>query len=116
MLLLRAVGVKPARLRIFLTSRPEGEITEVFQEFLKRHASRSCSGRHSQYARDIFAYLTSEFAKIGSNTTANGTDWPGKAIIEELAQTAAPSFIFAATVCRFIGDKDEIPSDQLKII
>ena len=32
-------------------------------------------------------------------------DWPGDGDIKALAAMAVPLFIFAATVCRFIGDR-----------
>jgi hypothetical protein len=43
-------------------------------------------------------------------------NWPGNVAIKELARMAEPLFIFAATICRFIGDKNWLPERQLKSI
>ncbi|KAG7424302.1 Vegetative incompatibility protein HET-E-1 [Fusarium oxysporum f. sp. raphani] len=42
-------------------------------------------------------------------------DWPGRPIVQSLARMAVPLFIFAATVCRFVGDrKRDSPTIQLR--
>jgi hypothetical protein len=43
-------------------------------------------------------------------------DWPTKGQIQILVQMAIPLFIFAATVCRYIGDKRDNPRKRLDIV
>ncbi|KAK2468228.1 hypothetical protein H9L39_19874 [Fusarium oxysporum f. sp. albedinis] len=60
---------------------------------------------------DIIVFLNDEFKKIRHdfNMTVGDErklppDWPGRPTVQSLAQMAVPLFIFAATVCRFVGD------------
>ena len=61
---------------------------------------------------DITAFLNYKLMKIREDYNAalsNGErtlplDWPGSSTVQDLVQMAVPLFIFAATVCRFIGD------------
>jgi hypothetical protein len=115
-LLLRAGKIKPARLRTFLTSRPEDEITKPFQAFSKGRHREIVLDDFPQTQQDISTCLTNEFAKISNKPEADGSDWPGNAVIEELAKLAAPSFIFAATIWRFVADPYETPAGRLKTI
>jgi hypothetical protein len=43
-------------------------------------------------------------------------DWPTKDQIRTLAQMAIPLFIFAATACRYIGDKRDNPKKRLNLV
>ncbi|WXC64721.1 hypothetical protein SNK03_010532 [Fusarium graminearum] len=100
------------QLRVFLTSRPElpirlgfSEIQGSYQDLVLHEIPRKIVGH------DIVVFLNDEFEKIRHdfNMTACderklSSDWPGHPIIQSLAQMAVPLFIFAATVCRFVGD------------
>jgi hypothetical protein len=44
------------------------------------------------------------------------SDWPGDPDIQTLAGMAVPLFIFAATVCRFVGDHKGNPRQRLQSI
>jgi hypothetical protein len=119
-LLKRAVEVKPVRLRIFLTSRPDGVINEAFLDDIQVKRSRDFQDIALEdipsTREDLSTYFASEFAKMKRKPIKDGPNWPGDVIIEELARMAEPSFIFAATICRFIGDKNWFPEKQLKVI
>ncbi|KAF2188504.1 hypothetical protein K469DRAFT_767383 [Zopfia rhizophila CBS 207.26] len=43
-------------------------------------------------------------------------DWPAKDQIQSLVEIAIPLFIFAATVCRYIGGKGGYPKERLDIV
>ena len=43
-------------------------------------------------------------------------DWPGDKVLEILAEMAVPLFIFAATICRFVGDRRWDPKKRLAAI
>ncbi|SCO84451.1 related to RSA4-WD-repeat protein required for maturation and efficient intra-nuclear transport [Fusarium oxysporum] len=100
------------QLRVFLTSRPELPIRLGFSEAqgsyrdLVLHEIPAETIEH-----DIFIFLNDEFQKVRDdfNKTVSDerklpTDWPGRPTVERLAQMAVPLFIFAATVCRFVGN------------
>ncbi|SPJ89670.1 uncharacterized protein FTOL_13031 [Fusarium torulosum] len=60
---------------------------------------------------DLVVFFNADFEKIRHdfNTTVGDErklppDWPGRPIVQTLAQMAVPLFVFAATVCRFVGD------------
>ncbi|KAM5361447.1 hypothetical protein ACJA88_014463 [Fusarium oxysporum] len=74
---------------------------------------------------DIVVFLDDEFKKIRHDfnmTVGNERklppDWPGRLTVQMLAQMAVPLFIFAATVCRFIGDRkrDSPPIQLCKVL
>ncbi|KAL9568945.1 hypothetical protein ACKAV7_006931 [Fusarium commune] len=73
---------------------------------------------------DIIVFLDDEFKKIrlDFNMTVGDErklpqDWPGRPIVQSLARMAVPLFVFAATVCRFVGDrKRDSPPMQLQLM
>lgn len=100
-------------LRIFLTSRPE---LPVRLEFSKVKGAYQDLVLHEMPAQivehDISAFLADEFRKIRDdfNMTVGDerkllSDWPGQELLQELTKMAVPLFIFADTICRFIGDR-----------
>lgn len=109
--------IHTVRLRIFVTSRPELPIRLGFKRIsqdthqdIVLHEIAKDTIDH-----DISAYLRDELAMIRDENLP-GTDWPGDEVIQELAQIASPLFIFAATMCRFLGDPKWIPQEQLDIL
>jgi hypothetical protein len=110
-------------LRVFLTSRPELPIRLGFSEVQGSYQDLVLHDIPAQVVEhDIVVFLNDEFKKIRCdfNMTVGDerklpSDWPGRPIIQSLAQMAVPLFIFAATVCRFIGDrKRDSPPIQLR--
>ncbi|KAF3262392.1 hypothetical protein TWF192_007066 [Orbilia oligospora] len=96
--------------RVFLTSRPELPIRLGFSEISMG------TSRHEQIIlqeipksiieHDISVFLRTEFSKIRLENQLElqfPPDWPGDEAIQKLTTLAAPLFIFAATVCRFVG-------------
>lgn len=115
-LLERAVEVKPCRLRIFLTSRPEIETSDTLAGNSKARYRRVALDDAPSTKQDIFAYFVNEFSKLERDRIKEGPDWPGATVVDELARMAEPSFIFAATICRFVGEEDWLPEEQLQIV
>ncbi|KAH7201310.1 hypothetical protein DER44DRAFT_441261 [Fusarium oxysporum] len=121
-ILSQAKTVRP-HLRVFLTSRPELPIRLGFSEV---QGSYQDLVLHDIPARivehDIMVFLDDEFKKIRhdfnmivGDERKLPPDWPGHPAVESLAQMAVPLFIFAATVCRFVGDrKRDSPPIQLR--
>ncbi|EWZ77783.1 hypothetical protein FOXG_21492 [Fusarium oxysporum f. sp. lycopersici 4287] len=110
-------------LRVFLTSRPELPIRLGFSEVRGFYQDLVLHEIPAQIVEhDIVVFLNDEFKKIRHdfNMTVGDerklpSDWPGRPAVERLAQMAIPLFIFAATVCRFVGDrKRDSPPIQLR--
>ncbi|OAQ74416.1 WD40 repeat-like protein [Purpureocillium lilacinum] len=112
-LLSRAGTGQLVRLKIFLTSRPELPIRLGFKEMQGRYQDLMLH-EISQHVitHDITTFLNEELAKIRReyNLTVRKErqlpdEWPGASDSIALVHMAIPLFIFAATVCRFIGDR-----------
>ncbi|KAF3147284.1 hypothetical protein TWF703_000125 [Orbilia oligospora] len=104
-------------IRIFLTSRPELPIRLGFDKMSADTHDRMIlqDVPPATIEHDISVFLKWEFSKI--RYTFNITqrecsgdfelplDWPGADDIKRLTKMAIPLFIYASTVCRFVGDK-----------
>ncbi|KAG7412793.1 Vegetative incompatibility protein HET-E-1 [Fusarium oxysporum f. sp. rapae] len=110
------------RFRVFLTSRPELPIRLGFSEVQGSYQDLVLHDIPAQVVEHgIIVFLDDKFKKIRHdfNMTVGDErklpqDWPGCPIVQSLARMAVPLFIFAATVCRFIGDrKRDSPPMQL---
>lgn len=112
-ILSRAGALQSARLRIFLTSRPELPIRLGFTRIQWSYQVSilqdipTCVVEH-----DISAYFNHELAQIRDDYNALlsadqqlAGDWPCQSDVEALVKMALPLFIFAATACRFISDR-----------
>jgi hypothetical protein len=62
---------------------------------------------------DIRLFLEQKLSEI-RNERSLPMDWPGNESIEKLVQMAVPLFIFAATICRFIGERKWRPEKRLE--
>ncbi|KAF3152806.1 hypothetical protein TWF569_002631 [Orbilia oligospora] len=92
-------------IRVFITSRPETPIRlgfrnmkEIYHRDLALHEiSRSIVDQ------DISTFFRVRFGKIIENSELLPLDWPGEGKIATLVRNAGGLFIYAATICRFIG-------------
>ncbi|KAH6874158.1 quinon protein alcohol dehydrogenase-like superfamily [Thelonectria olida] len=99
--------------RVFLTSRPElpirlgfNSIRGTYQDLVLHELPQDV------IEHDISTYLKQQLSVIRSDYNLSvrqsrhlASDWPGDSNLQHLAQMAVPLFIFAATICRFIGDR-----------
>ncbi|KAI5842018.1 hypothetical protein BZA05DRAFT_360237 [Tricharina praecox] len=113
-LLSQAANVTSVRLRVFITSRPETPIRHGFQ-FIPKSTHRVCV--LDQIAspivfHDISTLFHHEFTRVRDHRGLP-TQWPSEATLERLVDKADGLFIYAATVCRFIDNKDCYPPDRL---
>jgi len=109
-------------MRVFLTSRPELPIRLEFKN-ISADAHQDVVLQdipETTIEHDIFVYLTYELAKIRKEYNDRRSsdlwlplDWPGDEKIQALTTIAAPLFIFAATVCRFVGNRKRDPKRRL---
>lgn len=124
-LLSRAKSLTAVRLRVLVTSRPELHIRLGFTEISGAYTDLALHTiPESVVERDISAFLEyrmrqirREFNKTVHERRMLPADWPGQTNIQNLVTMAVPLFIFAATACRFISDRDcGDPEDRLKTI
>jgi hypothetical protein len=116
-LLARTKDIRPVSLRVFVTSRPELPIRLGFKQMsdgtyqdLVLHEVPKKIIEH-----DIALFLEHEFGEIREQRSLS-PDWPSKDQIQVLMEMAIPLFIFAATACRYIGDKRDNPKKRLDTV
>ncbi|KAJ7359932.1 hypothetical protein DFH08DRAFT_418374 [Mycena albidolilacea] len=104
--------------RVLIASRPEPHLREVLQapdnfDFC-RHLELRADGL--AYA-DVRRYLCDEFSRIRNLHTSRGIlledDWPGQDSINHLVKKSSGTFIYAATVLRYIDDEYSHPAERL---
>ncbi|KAL4972605.1 hypothetical protein BDW66DRAFT_154582 [Aspergillus desertorum] len=104
-------------IRFFLTSQPESPIRFGFDQIGESGYENTILQNldDNVIKHDITFYFRDEFSKIRWKRRRDlPPGWPGEERIEALATTAVPLFIFAATVCRFVADKDFDPEERLR--
>jgi hypothetical protein len=113
-LLARTKDIQPVPLRIVVTSRPELHIRLGFKEMpngtyqdLVLHEVPKSTIEH-----DIRLFLEHELGAIRQERML-ALDWPSSHQIMALVELAVPLFIYAATVCRFVGTKGRNPIKYL---
>jgi hypothetical protein len=113
-LLAQAKDVRPVPLRIVVTSRPELHIRLGFREMpngtyqdLVLHEVPRITIEH-----DIRLFLEHELSVIRKERRL-ASDWPATQQILALVELAVPLFIYAATVCRYVGTKGGDPEEYL---
>ncbi|KAL3461202.1 hypothetical protein BJX64DRAFT_289578 [Aspergillus heterothallicus] len=109
----RGAELTSVRWRAFLTGRPELPVRlgiDLIQEKVEHKILDLIPD--AVIEADLVAFLETEFEKIKHDFNRLfpsdmhlAQDWPGPTIIRTLSHMAIPLFIFAATVCRFVGDR-----------
>lgn len=120
----RLEKLRPANIRLFVTSRPELPVRLGFVDIPKdTHLDvRLEEVTKDHIAHDIAIDLPHKLADIRSRYArmygidAIGLDWPGDHAVEALLEMAQPLFIFAATACRLLGELDEDLDEALAMI
>ncbi|KAF2030467.1 vegetative incompatibility protein HET-E-1 [Setomelanomma holmii] len=110
-LLARTKDIQPVPLRVVVTSRPELHIRLGFKEMpngtyqdLVLHDVPRSTIEH-----DIRLFLEHELGVIQKERML-ASDWPAQQQILALVELAVPLFIYAATVCRYVGSKGSSPT------
>ena len=116
-LLAQTKDIRPMSLRVFVTSRPDLPIRLGFKQLsdgthqdLILHNVPKQSIEH-----DLAVFFKHKLAKIREERFLP-LEWPGERSIQTLVRMAIPLFIFAATVCRFIGETAGNPRRRLNDI
>ncbi|KAF5853876.1 hypothetical protein GGP41_006653 [Bipolaris sorokiniana] len=113
-LLTRAKDMQPVSLRVLVTSRPELHIrlgfkkmsNGTYQDLVLHEVARNT------IEHDIRLFYEHELSVI-RRARMLSPDWPTADQIRALVELAVPLFIFAATVCRYIGTKGGHPEGYL---
>lgn len=116
-LFVEAKDITTANLKVFVTSRPETPIrigfrdmSEIIYQDLVLHDIPRSIVEH-----DICVYLTHELVTIRKERNLP-SHWPNHDTTDLLVQKSNGLFIYIATACRFIRDKDWLPEEQLSLI
>jgi hypothetical protein len=113
-LLARTKDIRLMPLRIVVTSRPELHIrlgfkkmpNGTYQDLVLHEVQRST------IEHDLRVFLEHELSEIRESHDIS-TEWPAQHQVLSLVEMAVPLFIYAATVCLFIGTKGSNPRKNL---
>jgi hypothetical protein len=117
-LLAEARSLEKVRLRVFLTSRPEVPIRDMFDQIT--------DAKHKDFvlhnilpsivSQDIKLFVENKLKYVGK-TWYSHAGWPGAEAIVQLVRSASGLFIWAATACRFICEgKKRFAAKRLETI
>ncbi|KAF3937930.1 hypothetical protein ABW19_dt0210345 [Dactylella cylindrospora] len=115
LLLGRLKEARSIDMRVFLTSRPELPLRLGFEKLSAGTYQDVVLHEAPGIEHDITVFLKDEFTKM-RKIHSIPPDWPEDSDVQKLAEMAVPLFIFAATACRFIGDRKWDPRDQIKTV
>ncbi|CVL06772.1 uncharacterized protein FMAN_11868 [Fusarium mangiferae] len=111
--------ISTLRLRVLITSRYAPEIIEAFEPLVKEKTVHTLE-LHREFsgdtALDIRNFLEARFADIKHKRRVQKDPWPTVDDLDRLvwlSTTPEPLFIYAATLCRFVSDKNRGPIQQL---
>jgi hypothetical protein len=104
-LLAEIKSLRATRLRVFLTSRPETPVRLGFRTMpgIIYHDLALHDISRATVDHDIAIFFGDKFREMRKEFEYLPAGWPGDDKIERLVQRADGLFIYAATVCRFIG-------------
>jgi hypothetical protein len=107
-------AVQPIWLRVLVTSRPDFPIRVGFQQMPNGAYQNVMLHEmpHDSIAHDLRVFVEYQFGDIRQNHFLP-SDWPGTDQIQALVDLAVPLFIYAATVCRYIGTRAGNPEEYL---
>ncbi|KAJ6555343.1 hypothetical protein DFH09DRAFT_1037964 [Mycena vulgaris] len=102
-----------SRLRLLIASRPEPHIQEKLDSFPGRY---DCVEINQSFT-DVRNYLRSEFNRIywehRENMASIPAPWPPLEVQEGLVANSSGYFIYAATIIKFVDDRDFRPTQRL---
>ncbi|KAJ6555321.1 hypothetical protein DFH09DRAFT_570365 [Mycena vulgaris] len=118
--ILRLIGnvahPRPLPLRLLIASRPEPHIQEKFYSFKGLYDSFKID----QSFTDVENYLCNEFNRIHrehyETMAATATPWPPSHVLRDLVANSSGYFIYAATIIKFIDDRDFRPTERLAAV
>ncbi|KAK6520162.1 hypothetical protein TWF506_000446 [Arthrobotrys conoides] len=117
-LLSQLKSIKSVDVRVFLTSRPDIPILSTFKKLPDDTYEDVYLHEVPKIEHDISLFLRHKLCEIQEerDELCLPEQWPGEENIEKLIKRAMPLFIYAATLCRFIGDELWDPDEQIEIV
>ncbi|KAK3175410.1 hypothetical protein K4F52_010288 [Lecanicillium sp. MT-2017a] len=118
----RAKTLNSVQLKVFLTSRPDlpprlgfKAIEGKYQDVILHEIPKLVVEHDiSLFLENELSQIRHDYNKTVPDNRQLSKDWPPRSKITILVEKAIPLFIFAATVCRFIGDRKlGTPDSQL---
>jgi hypothetical protein len=105
----------PPTFKFLITSRPEPDLTDLFDDIKGSVHPISLNGdRHVD--RDIALFVNANMPRLARRFSLD-TDWPGKDNRGALVTKAAGLFIWISTAIKFIGDQEvQDPEGRLKVV
>ncbi|TDL13831.1 hypothetical protein BD410DRAFT_686302, partial [Rickenella mellea] len=109
-------------LRVFITSRQESDIQEVFRDPMINDKTHHLALETFQAEDDIHVFLHHQFSLIyeRKQLALHGIPevWPSVADLKRLVELSSGLFIFASTVVRLVAEDDEDghPTQRLKVV
>ncbi|KAJ6509801.1 hypothetical protein DFH09DRAFT_1435549 [Mycena vulgaris] len=111
-----AAHPNPLRPRLLIASRPESHIREKFDSIQGLYDSVELN----QSFMDVENYLRSEFDRIHrehhDTMAAIPAPWPPSRVLRELVANSSGYFIYAATIIKFVDDRDFRPTQRLAVV
>ncbi|KAF7334885.1 putative nwd2 protein [Mycena sanguinolenta] len=101
----------------FVASRPEPHIREVFDSSSYSRDFRPFNVEQS--FDDVRKYLRDEFLRIHREHRTMAKiplPWPSWDVLEQLVNNSCGHFIYAATIIKFIDDKNYRPTERLEVV
>ncbi|KAJ7677964.1 hypothetical protein DFH06DRAFT_563568 [Mycena polygramma] len=109
-----ALREQPLPFRVLLTSRPEPHIYEFLGGALKDcHLPLNIELDVQTYLEDHFSRIHQEHWETMASVAV---PWPSSTIIKDLVEKSSGYFVYAATIIRFIDDKDFRPTQRLEVL
>ncbi|KAF7372806.1 NACHT domain-containing protein [Mycena sanguinolenta] len=115
--ILRIIRHSSPPFRFIIASRPEAHIRDMFNSPL--YGGNYLSLNVEQSFDDVRKYLSDEFSRIHHEhwTMAKvPLPWPSVDILEHLIDKSSGHFIYAATIIKFIDDKNYRPTQRLEMV
>lgn len=118
-LLLNLTAQADSRVCVFLTSRPEAHIRNVFHRFNQLHSTVVLHNIEDSIVRhDIEMYVGNGLSRVYETLgLASPINWPDRHQIDSLVDNCGKLFVYASTALRFIGDRRALnPAKRLGIL
>ena len=114
-ILSEAISFDNIQFRVFMTGRPDISVRDAFLETVYKGIILHDIERHI-VQQDLRIFFEYECDKIKQKRPLIG-EFPGKNDIESLVQRAGELFVYATTICLFLGErKPPPPRERLKMV
>lgn len=111
--LLPQINQSSIQAQVFVTSRPELPVRLGFEKISPQYEDIILHEIPEPIIEHDISLFMEDKLKTIQEDFGLPPSWPDKKDVQALVQMAIPLFIFAATMCRFIGDDQWDPIEQL---